>query len=129
MSSDLNITAAISMSSGDPSHRHVLQQTWSSVNHLVNFSGKEAGFLVILTFSDVPHQSRLNRTSAAEQILPTLDVYRERGAVCGISLKTSGEGPDCSRLSGQASQLVAEPLSCVRRVFFFFLYRNGVVGP
>ncbi|KAF9793395.1 hypothetical protein BJ322DRAFT_1103792 [Thelephora terrestris] len=37
MSSDMNISA-ISMSSGDPSHRQVLQQTWSSVSHLMNVS-------------------------------------------------------------------------------------------
>jgi len=40
MSSDMNITAAIGMSSGDPGHRQVLQQTWSSVSHLVNVSVK-----------------------------------------------------------------------------------------
>lgn len=40
MSSDLNIPAAIGMSSADTSHRQVLQQTWTSVNHLVNFSMK-----------------------------------------------------------------------------------------
>jgi len=40
MSSDMNITAAIGMSSGDPSRRQVLEQTWSSVRHLVNVSLK-----------------------------------------------------------------------------------------
>ena len=44
MSSDMNITAAIGMSSEDPRHRQVLQQTWSSVSHLVNVSGEEASF-------------------------------------------------------------------------------------
>lgn len=51
MSSDLNITAAIGMSSADPSHRQVLQQTWSSVNHLVNVSSEQAGYLALPIFS------------------------------------------------------------------------------
>jgi hypothetical protein len=52
MSSEMNITAAIGMSSGDPGHRQVLQQTWSSVSHLVNVSGKVASFRVLENFSD-----------------------------------------------------------------------------
>ena len=40
MSSDMNITAAIGISSGDPSHQQVLEQTWSSVGHLVNVSSQ-----------------------------------------------------------------------------------------
>jgi hypothetical protein len=46
MSSDMNITAAIGMSSGDPNHRQVLQQTWSSVTHLVDVSGEQISFIV-----------------------------------------------------------------------------------
>lgn len=51
MSSDMNITAAIGMSSGDPTHRQVLQQTWSSVSHLVNISSEEASFPALPTLS------------------------------------------------------------------------------
>ena len=51
MSTDMNITAAIGMSSGDPRHRQVLQQTWSSVSHLVNLSGEEGSFSALLIFS------------------------------------------------------------------------------
>lgn len=53
MSSDMNITAAIGMSSGDPGQRQVLQQTWSSVSHLVNVSGEEASFPALSTFSQM----------------------------------------------------------------------------
>ena len=64
----MNITAAISMSSGDPNHRQVLQQTWSSVNHLVNVSGEEANFPALLTFSQtlssVKAQSNLGNGAA-----------------------------------------------------------------
>jgi len=70
MSSDMNITAAIGMSSGDPSQRQVLQQTWSSVSHLVNVSGEKASFpalsTISQTLSSVKAQSNLgNRVAAA----------------------------------------------------------------
>jgi len=69
MSSDMNITAAIGMSSGDPGHRQVLQQTWSSVSHLVNVSGEETSFSALLTFSQtlsaVKAQSNLGSRAAA----------------------------------------------------------------
>ena len=48
MSSDMNITAAIGMSSGNPSRQQVLEQTWSSVNHLVNFSSEQVSFPALL---------------------------------------------------------------------------------
>lgn len=44
MSADMNITAAISMPSGDPTHRQVLQQTWSSIGHLMNVSSEQTSF-------------------------------------------------------------------------------------
>ena len=54
MSSDMNIPAAVGMSSGNPSHRLLLEQTWSSVSHLVNMSSKQASFFALLIFfSDV----------------------------------------------------------------------------
>jgi hypothetical protein len=53
MSSDMNITAAIGMPSGDPRHRQVLQQTWTSVSHLVNISGEKASFLAFLMCSQL----------------------------------------------------------------------------
>lgn len=69
MSSDMNISAAIGMSSGDPGHRQVLQQTWSSVSHLVNVSGKEASFPSLLIFSQtlslVKAQSNLGERTVA----------------------------------------------------------------
>ena len=70
MSSDMNITAAIGMSSGDPGQRQVLQQTWSSVSHLVNVSGEKASFPALSTISQtlpsVKAQSNLgNRVTAA----------------------------------------------------------------
>jgi hypothetical protein len=71
MSSDMNITAAIDMSSGNPGHRQVLEQTWSSVSHLVNVStGEVTSFLALLkisqTISSVKAQSNLgNRVPAA----------------------------------------------------------------
>lgn len=51
MSSDMNITAAIGMSSGDPGQRQMLEQTWSSVSHLVNVSSEQASFSAYLMFS------------------------------------------------------------------------------
>jgi len=69
MSSDMNITAAIGMSSGDPGQRQVLQQTWSSVSHLVNVSGEPANFPALLAFSQtlssVKAQSNLGGRVAA----------------------------------------------------------------
>jgi hypothetical protein len=70
MSSDMNITAAIGMSSGDPSQRQILEQTWSSVGHLVNVSSEQASFLALLMFSQtlllVKAQSNLgNRVADA----------------------------------------------------------------
>ena len=50
MSSDLNIAAAIGMPSADPSHRQMLQQAWSSINHLVNVPSEQARFPVVLIF-------------------------------------------------------------------------------
>lgn len=58
MSADMNITAAISMSSGDPRHRQVLQQTWSSVTQLVNFSGEDPSFPALLNFLLSPPHSK-----------------------------------------------------------------------
>ena len=69
MSSDMNISAAIGMSSGDPGQRQVLQQTWSSVSHLVNVSGEEASFPALLsssqTLPSVKAQSNLGNRAAA----------------------------------------------------------------
>jgi hypothetical protein len=69
MSSDMNITAAISMSSGDPTHRQVLQHTWSSVSQLVNASREQTSFLeplaVSQTLSSVKAQSNLGNSVAA----------------------------------------------------------------
>lgn len=62
MSSELNITAAIGMPSGDPNQRQVLQQTWSSVNNLVEMSSESTNFLEVLAFltpSSVEAQSGL----------------------------------------------------------------------
>ena len=68
MSSDMNISAAIGMSTGDPSHRQVLQQTWSSVSHLVNVSGEKTSFPTLLslsqTLSSVKTQSDLGNRAA-----------------------------------------------------------------
>lgn len=69
MSSDMNITAAIGMSSGDPSHRHVLEQTWSSVSHLVNVSSEQASFPALSVLSQtlllVKAQSNLGNAAAS----------------------------------------------------------------
>ena len=68
MSSDMNITAAIGMSSGDPGQRQVLEQTWSSVGHLVNVSCESARSPAFLTSSQtlslVKAQSNLGNRAA-----------------------------------------------------------------
>lgn len=107
MSSEMNITAAIGMSSGDPSHQQILEQTWSSVGHLVNASSKRANFSCAPdVFSDViisegsvePRQQRCR--------CPPLMFIKRVGPCAVIVLKTSDELGLCiRRLSDSCSPL------------------------